>query len=107
MSLFRNKKPNLPDLISAADFDEVANYESALSYLIGLSDDDYAKVCKVAEIHRKSYQEAAAVLGEPNEPTTFIKLPEDSVLDPATAESIADTLLETEPKPRGKKVKVD
>lgn len=76
MSLFRNKKPALPDLITQADFDDVASYGSALTFLIGLSDDDYTKATKVAEIHRKAYQDAAAVLGDANEPTTFINPPE-------------------------------
>lgn len=75
MSLFGNKKKELPPLMTEAEImslGEVANYESALNYLIGLSEEEFDKVIKVAGFHRKAYQESAGVLGTPNEPTTFI-----------------------------------
>lgn len=105
MGLFRNKKPALPDLITQADFDDVANYGSALSYLIGLSDEDYKKVTQVAEIHRKAYQDAAAVLGDPNEPTTFINAPEPE-LEPTPEPDFLDDLINDKPKSKGKKIAV-
>lgn len=98
MSLFRNKKPALPDLITQADFEDVANYESALSYLIGLSGDDYTKITQVAAIHRQAYYEAAKVLGIPDEPTTFITPPE-----PELAPDDEPDFLDTPEKPKGKK----
>ena len=100
MSLFGNKKQPLPDLITEADFEDVANYNSALSFLVGLSDDDYKKVCSVADIHRKAYQESAAVLGTANEPTTFINPPE-----PAAPVDEPNFLDDLEHKP-GKKITV-
>lgn len=78
MKLFGKEKKELPALFSEAELmqPEVANYESALNYLIGLSDEEFDKVIKVAGFHRKAYQESAAVLGTPNEATTFITPPE-------------------------------
>lgn len=76
MSLFGNKKRELPDLLTEADFADAASYESALNYLVGLSDEEYKQVIQVAEIHRKAFADSAAVLGTPNEPTTFINPPE-------------------------------
>lgn len=101
MSLFGKKKSVLPPLMTEADFDDVANYESALSYLIGLSDDEYKKVTEVASIHRKAYQEAAAVLGTANEPTTFINQPEPET----EPDNDPDFLEDLKPKV-GKKIKV-
>lgn len=100
MSIFGKKKSALPMLMTEADFDDVANYESALSYLVGLSDDEYIKVTQVAAIHRKAYQEAAAVLGTANEPTTFISPPE-----PETVADEPDFLENLEHKP-AKKIQV-
>lgn len=101
MGLFRNRKPALQPLITEADFDEVANYESALSYLIGLSGDDYTKVTQVAAIHRQAYYEAAKVLGIPDEPTTFINPPE-----PAPEAEDEPEFIDLDSKP-GKKIKVN
>lgn len=100
MSLFGKKKVELPPLITEADFDEVANYDGALNFLVGLSDDEYNKVTQVAAIHRKAYQESAAVLGIANEPSTFINPPEP----PAAPEP--EFLVDDEPKAKGKKVEV-
>lgn len=92
MDLFKRKpKKELPPLLTDAD---LIDYHSVMDWLVGLGDKDYAKVWKVADIHRKSYQDAAGVLGVPNEPTTFITppIPED--------EQIA--FLEDQPKAKGK-----
>ncbi len=75
MSLFRKHKSVLPPLLSEADFDEVANYSSAVAYLEGLSIEEYAKVLKVVAICRKANEECAEALGEKLEPTTFINPP--------------------------------
>ncbi len=55
--------------------EQPANYNTALDYLIGLSSDDYTKICHVAAIHRQADYEACQVLGVKCEPTTFIKQP--------------------------------
>lgn len=104
MGLFGKQKKELPPLMTAADFDEVANYESALSYLVGLSDEEYQKVIKVADIHRKAYQEAAAVLGTPNEPTTFINTPEPE--QPADEPNFLDDLADDKKKSKGRHIEV-
>lgn len=106
MGLFGNKdKKELPPLMTAADFVDVANYDSALNYLVGLSDDEYKKVINVADIHRKAYQESAAVLGTPNEPTTFINPPEPE-LPPADEPNFLDELADEKPKSKPKKITV-
>lgn len=112
MSLFGNKKKELPPLMSEAEImgmPEVANYESALNYLIGLSDKEYDQVIKVAGIHRKAYQEAAGVLGQANEPTTFITPPEQpeapkSFLD--EPDFLEDDKPAAKRKPRSKQIDV-
>lgn len=73
----RNKQVDEPTPLFENSEPEVANYVSALNYLIALSDDDYKKITKVANIHRNAYEQAAKVLGEENVPTTFIHPPED------------------------------
>lgn len=105
MGLFGKEKKQLPELMTAADYADVANYESALNYLIGLSDDEYKKVTDVATIHRKAYQEAAAVLGTANEPTTFITPPEPEET-PEDEPDFLDDLINDKPKSKGKKITV-
>lgn len=104
MGLFGNKKQPLPDLMTPADYEDVANYNSALSYLIGLSDDEYKKVINVADIHRKAYQDSAAVLGVANEPTTFINPPEPT--EPEDEPNFLDDLADEKPKSKSKKIAV-
>lgn len=104
MGLF-DKKPKAEPEILLADFEDVANYESALNFLVGLSDDEYNKVVQVAAIHRKAYQEAAAVLGTANEPSTFIKPPEPADML-AEDDELATAFLDDEPKSEPKKVEV-
>lgn len=109
MSIFGNKKKELPALFSDAELGlpEVANYESALNYLIGLSDEEYAKVCKVADIHRKAYQESAGVLGAANEPTTFITPPEPPEAPKSFLDDEPDFLVDDKPKPKARNKKID
>lgn len=56
--------------------DQAVNFNTVLEWLVGLSEDDYAKVVKVADIHRKAYIEHCEALGETPEPSTFINPPE-------------------------------
>lgn len=102
MSLFGKDKKELPPLLSEADLfePEEGNYLSTLNYLIGLSDDEFDKVIKVAGFHRKAYQESAAVLGTPNEPTTFIMPPESAE---AVTTDEPEFLTDDEPKATSKK----
>lgn len=81
MGLFGTKKKELQPLITEADFDEVANYESALNFLVGLSGEDYDKVLGVAQVYRQADYEAHKILGKPSEPTTFINPPEPTAVD--------------------------
>lgn len=71
--LFTNKKK--PVAVEQTE-DQPANYTTALEYLIGLSSDDYTKICHVAAIHRQADYESCQVLGIKCEPTTSIKQPQ-------------------------------
>lgn len=111
MRLFGNKKQPLPELITEADYDEVANYESALNYLVGLSGDDYTKVTQVAAIHRQANYEAAKVLGVDDAPTTFIYPPEpaEPTDEPDFLDGLKDDLAglsDKDLKKAGKQIKV-
>lgn len=94
MGIFSNKDKALPSLFTDDELEPEAvavDYNSALDWLTGLSDEDYKKVCTVTEIYRKAQQEAAEALGIENQPTTFITQPE--VEEPAD-ETVNKTILE-------------
>lgn len=80
MGIFGNKSKAdepLGSLFADDDFQPVGvDYNSALDWLTGLSDDDYKKVCTVAEIYRKAEKDAAEALGVESVPTTFITPPQ-------------------------------
>lgn len=103
MGLFGKKSNDEPTAHWLDDVQEPANYDEALSYLVGLSDEEYKQVTQVAEIHRKALQESAAVLGRANEPTTFINQPE-----PANAPDDEPDFLEMpeKAKPKTRKIAV-
>lgn len=105
MGLFGKQKRELPPLMTAADFDEVGNYESSLAYLCGLSDAEYKKVIEVSGIHRKALQDSANVLGQPLEPTTFITEPEP-VSEPTDEPNFLDDLVDDKKKSKGKHIEV-
>lgn len=85
------RKPALLFDEDEQEFSEIkTGYNEALDYLVGLSDEDYAKVCKVAEIYRKANAEALEALDLPNEPTTFIQEPQPE--EPTTKEATDDFL---------------
>lgn len=104
MGIFGKKRKELPPLMQASDFDIVPaqpDFDSVLEWLIGLSADDYAKVGKIADIHRKAYNDHCKVLGKPDEPTTFIEPPAPA--EPPTnllddEDDITSAFLEDEPK---------
>lgn len=105
MSLWGKKKEPLPPLFSEAELADTyaANYESSLNYLIGLSDEEFDKVIKVAGFHRKAYQESAGVLGTPNEPTTFITPPAEPEAPGSFLDDEPDFLEDEKPVAKGKK----
>ena len=82
--LFRNKKRQLPPLISDSELELATgiNFDNVVEYLVGLSGDDYTKICQVAAVYREADHQAFKVLGIENEPTTFIKDPEPESIDP-------------------------
>lgn len=102
MGLFGKEKKQLPDLITQADFDEVANYSSTIAYLEGLSIEDYAKVLKVAGIRRKANEDCAEALGVPMMATTSINPPDTHADD----EPDFLDMLDDKPKSKGKKITV-
>lgn len=111
MGLFRNKSNNKSGSALFDTIEPTANYDTVLEWLIGLSRAEYNKVLKVAEIHRKANQDAAAALGIANEPTTSINppsdkpklsdLPKNFILD--DDDELAKAFLDDEPK----KVKIN
>jgi hypothetical protein len=91
--LGKKRKANpveLPALL-AKDANPV-NYDSVLDYLVGLSEEDYKKICKVTGIYREANKKAATVLNVEDQPTT--SLVEDKLTDEEIDESL-DQLLET------------
>ncbi len=103
MSLFRKPKKVTPALISDEEINAFTgvNYDNVLGWLVGLSEVDFDKVTKVANIYRKADFEAAQELEVTNEPTTFINPPEPEATDePAFLEEI------DHPKPKSKTTKI-
>lgn len=97
--LFGKKKPNQAVLGELWDIEpETVNYDSVMEWLVGLSDADYDKIVLTAPVYRNANNDAAKVLGKPNEPTTFIDPPQ--LLD-----DDSPAFLEDAPKPKGKKAK--
>lgn len=103
MSIFGSKKkePTSPLLMDDEEVQEQlgepVNYNTVVDWLVGLSDEDYTKVCKVAEIYRDANVKATEALGVENQPSTSIFPPEPvegDVKDPQTAEDISDDLLD-------------
>lgn len=62
--LFNKKKSiaELPPLLSESEVNG-ASYDQVLDFLVGINDDDYSKVLKVAEIYRKANQDVAQATG--------------------------------------------
>lgn len=103
MSLFGNKKQELPPLITDEELFPSVNFDTVLEWLVGLSAKDYAKVCEVARIHRVADQQSAAVLGRSAEPTTFIDDPKDKLQTmPTLVIDKEPDFLEEDEKPKTK-----
>lgn len=101
--LFSKRKRELPALISdeEIEFSTGLNYNNVLEWLVGLSGDDYAKVCQVAAIYRQSDFEACKVLDVEYQPTTFIHPPEPA--EHKEPSLIDDLLMDDEPSEKPKK----
>lgn len=87
MSLFGKKKTELPALISDAELaamdEQAVNYNTVVEWLVGLGDEDLAKVNKVVEINRKAYADTCGVLGLDVTPSSFINPPQPEPVAPA------------------------
>lgn len=57
------------------------NYNSVLDYLVGLSQDDFKKMTRSAEIYRKANKDAANLIGVEDEPITSISTEKQEVSD--------------------------
>lgn len=69
MGIFDRKKTNatadnLMALIDEPAEPETLDQNAVLSYLTDLSDDDYKKLCKVAEVYRKADKQANEIMGK-------------------------------------------
>lgn len=89
----REKRPvELPKLVTQEQ--NPVNYDSVLDYLVGLSEEDYKKMCKVTGIYREANKKAATVLNVEDQPTSSLvedKLTDDEIEDGLDALLIADT----------------
>lgn len=74
MGLFDRKKKEFPPLVSDHSTQTV-NFNTVVEYLEGLSNEDYTKTLHVVSVYRGANAEANKILGNDNEPTTFIKEP--------------------------------
>ena len=82
MGIFTNKErqSNVPPLaLDDEPSDDPVNYNNVLDYLVGLSDDEFEKIKKVASIYRKANKDASEALGVENEPSAFISNPADEL----------------------------
>lgn len=57
------------------------NYNSVLDYLVGLSQDDFKKMTRSAEIYRKANKDVANLIGVEDEPTTSIQTSQPELED--------------------------
>lgn len=93
----------LPQIPAAMQPEDPVNYNSVLDYLVGLSDDDYKKMTRSAEIYRKANKDVAKVIGIEDEPTTAITTEKPQVSDDeldemlnAPADELAAAFIEDE-----------
>lgn len=106
VDIFKRNKKQLPDLITDEELmGSPVDYNTVVDYLIGLSDGDYDKVCKVANVYRNAHKDACAVLGVENEPTSFINPPEppEEPEQPGSFLDEPDFLEDDLPAPKSKK----
>lgn len=63
MGLFGKKERLLPELLTDEEIASVVTYDSALQYLVGLSDKDYAKMQRIVAAHRYANKAESKILG--------------------------------------------
>lgn len=112
MSLFGKKKVMSADIGKVWDVEPetVVNYNSVLEFLTGLSDTDFDKVIKVAQIYRQADKDAAQELEITPEVTSFINMPPPTIADSSFTDEAGNidlALLDDEPKPKAKKVVIN
>lgn len=82
--LFGKTKQRSADPIATPEAmkpEDPVNYNSVLDYLVGLSNDDFKKMTKSAEIYRKANREVANLLDIEDEPTTAITTEKPEITD--------------------------
>lgn len=96
MGLFgKDKKQPLPALLDDRELDAITegvNFNSAVDWLVGLSDEDYKKVCEYVTVYREAAAKGAVALGIENEPTTFINPPQPETIESPIASDEPDFL---------------
>lgn len=88
----------------ATEPETVVDYNSVLEYLVGLSGDDYTKICQVAAVYREADYQANKVLGLEVQPTTFISLPAEPENIPSDEPDFLE--MPEKPKPKSRKIAV-
>lgn len=79
----KRKNADRPPVVipEAMKMQDPVNYNSVLDYLVGLSQDDFKKMTKSAEIYRKANREVAGLIGVEDEPTTSIQTSQPELED--------------------------
>ena len=77
MGIFRKKRSSAEEV--AKEIDEqleqpVSEYDTALDFMVGLSDQEYKKLHEVADIYRAANKKASKVLGIKQEPSNSLNL---------------------------------
>lgn len=90
MGLFgKDKKQPLPALFDDRELDAITegvNFNTAVDWLVGLSDEDYKKVQDYVIVYRHAAKAGAEALGVENEPTTFIHPPQPETIESPIAD---------------------
>lgn len=79
----KRKSADRPPVVipEAMKMQDPVNYNSVLDYLVGLSQDDFKKMTKSAEIYRKANRDVAGLIGVEDEPTTSIQTTQPELED--------------------------
>lgn len=111
MGIFDKNKLPLPAAIQGEEQPaRDINFSSVRDYMVGLSDEDFAKATKVVSICRSYNKQVCEALGVDCEPTSFIEPAEnpgadmsDSFLDDEMESAFLDDVGDVpEPKPKAK-----
>lgn len=93
--LFGKREPRPVKLPAILEPEDPVNFDSVVDWMIGLSEAERKQVDQVITIYRDANTKAAAALGVPEKPTTFIK---PKKLTNKQIDEGLDGLLETDPK---------